>query len=281
MACKTRLLWLAFALAGRLALGASETQEKALWTLWSLQTNKPAQHEAIVAACQQMQKASPTNTLLPVVQGLAAWHSLRLGKTNEALVFLGEMAATTAVAPATPTATATTVATAGAEMGRRWLTRLDREKVRNALAAYYRQAVEYPINLQPLKKTMPGSKESPLPLTDRWGTPWQYQLTMFKVIKVARGQRYLLQSKTLGESSDLAKAMARPYAGHILFQPVSMTISGDGSQNIAFQTPGDRPEKILLSEGGQAAGITLTYIGTQILILCDGDHWRVVLKPAK
>src|SRR5450759_2647485 len=138
MACKQCLFLLfVFILAGRLAFGASETQEKALWTLWSLQTNNPAQHEAIVAACQQMQQASPTNPLLPVGQGLAAWHSLRLGKTNEAFVFLGEMAA---AAPTTPNATA------GAEMGRRWLTRLDREKVRGALAVYYRNAIEYPIN---------------------------------------------------------------------------------------------------------------------------------------
>ncbi|MBU4211041.1 MAG: hypothetical protein KKD33_00500 [Verrucomicrobia bacterium] len=272
MACKQRLFFLfLFILAGRLAFGASEMQEKSLWTLWSLQINNPAQHEAIVAACQQMQKASPTNPLLPVGQGLAAWHSLRLGKTNEAFAVFSEMVA----AAATPTATAT----AGAEMGRRWLTRLDREKVRGALALYYRNAIEYPINLQPLKKKMPGEKD--VPLADRWGVPWQYQLATFKIIQGTRGQRYLLQSKTLLESSDLAKALERPYAGRILLQPVSLTITGGGVQNVVFQTPGDRPEKILLSEGGQAAGVTLTYIGARILILCDGDHWRVVLKPNK
>ncbi len=271
MTCKNCMFLLfLFIIAGRLVFGASETQEKALWTLWSLQTNTPTQHEAILTACQQMQKASPTNPLLPVSQGLAAWHSLCLGKTNEAFVILSEM---TAVA-ATPTTAA------GAEMGRRWLTRLDREKVRDALAGYYRHAIEYPINLQPLKKTTPGETNAPLPLTDRWGAPWQYQLAAFKIIKVALGQRYLLQSKTLGESSDLAKALERPYAGRILLQPLALT-TGGSAQNVVFQTPGDRPEKILLSEGGQAAGVTLTYIGSHILILCDGDHWQVVLKPTR
>ncbi|MDP2989580.1 MAG: hypothetical protein Q8O57_03330, partial [Kiritimatiellota bacterium] len=71
------------------------------------------------------------------------------------------------------------------------------------------------------------------------------------------------------------------YAGRILLQPLSLTITGGGAQNVVFQTPGDRPEKILLSEGGQAAGISLTYIGAYILILCDGDHWRVIAKPAR
>ena len=282
MACK-QCLFLLFLLilTGRLAFGASEAQEKSLWALWNLQTNKPTQHKAIVAACQQMQKASPTNPLLPVFQGLAAWHNLRLGKTNEAFAIFSKMAAVapaTAVTPATAVAPATPTMTAGVEMGRRWLTRLDREKVRSALAVYYRNAIEYPINLQPLKKTI---KDAPLPLTDRWGTPWQYQLAAFKIIKVAPGQRYLLQSKTLLKTSDLAAALEWPYAGRILLQPRSLVISGGGAQNVVFQTPGDRPEKILLSEGGQAAGVTLTYIGAQILILCDGDHWRVVIKPAR
>jgi len=120
-----------------------------------------------------------------------------------------------------------------------------------------------------------------LPLADRWGVPWQYKLATFKIIKGTRGQRYLLQSKTLGESSDLAAALERPYAGRIVLQPVSLTITGGGIQNVAFQTPGDRPEKTLLSAGGQAAGATLTYIGARILILCDGDHWRVVAKPSR
>jgi hypothetical protein len=286
MACKQCLFTLfLLILAGRAALGTSEPQEKALWTLWSLQTNNPAQHETIVAACRQMQKASPDNPLLPVAQGLAAWHSLCLGKTNEAFDLFSTMAAVataTAAAPTTPTATA------GAEMGRRWLTRLDREKVRGALAVYYRHAIEYPVNLQPLKKT---ATDSPLPLTDRWGIPWQYQLATFKIIHGTRAQRYLLQSKTLAESSDLAKALERPYAGGILLQPISLNISSGqsasaepgtgGAQNVVFQIPGDRPEKILLSEGAQSAGVTLTYIGARILILCDGDHWRVINKPAR
>ena len=276
MACKQCLFLLVlFIFASYSAFAASEAQEQALWTLWSLQTNTSTRHEAVVTACQQMQQAAPTNPLLPVSQGMAAWHSLRLGKTNEAIVLLSEM---TAAAPTTPTSAASATATAGAEMARRWLTRLDREKVRSALALYYRTAIEYPINLQPLKKTI---KDASLPLADRWDAPWQYQLAAFKIIQGTRGQRYVLQSKTLGESSDLAKALERPYADRILLQPVSLSITSSGAQNVAFQTTGVRPGKILLSEGGQAEGVTLTYIGSNILNLCDGDHWRVVLKPAK
>ncbi|MBI2438902.1 MAG: hypothetical protein HYV36_08855 [Lentisphaerae bacterium] len=236
--------------------------------LWSAQTNTPAQHEAILRACQQLQLSSPTNPLLSVSQGLAAWHSLRLGKTNEALTLLNALAA----------ATGAPIALSGAEMARRWLTRLDGEKIQAALADYYRHNLEYPINLQPLKKT---ATNSSVPLTDRWGAPWQYELTTFKVIKGARGQRYRLESKTLLEFSDLNKALAAPYAGRIRLQPSSVSTTASGAQNVAFQLLGDKPEKILLSEGGQAAGVTLAYIGSQILILSDGDHWQVLPKPAK
>ncbi|MDD5677346.1 MAG: hypothetical protein PHW60_05050 [Kiritimatiellae bacterium] len=268
MACN-KCLFLLFicSVTGRLVFGASEAQENAIWALWSLQTSSPAQHGAILAACQQMQKSPPPNPLLPVVLGLAAWHSLHLGKTNDAALLFNEM---TTTPPATPTMAA------GAEMGRRWLTRLDREKVRRGLTIYYRNEIEYPINLQQLKKITDDQS-----LTDRWGAPWQYQLAEFKAIKGLRGQRYLLQSKTLGESSDLAKALERPYAAGMLIQPLSLAISGSGAQNIIFQIPGDRTEKIILSEGGQTAGTTLTYIGSRILILCDGDHWQVVSKPAR
>ncbi|MFA5044108.1 MAG: hypothetical protein WC381_08900 [Kiritimatiellia bacterium] len=276
-----RFLLFVFVLAGRAALGASEAQERDIWTLWRMQTNEPAQHESIVAACRRIQQATPLNPLLPVAQGLAAWHSLRMGKTNDAVALFGEMEAAAAAATAAPAAPIAPTATAGAEMARRWLTRLDREQVRGALARYYSDAVEYPAALQALKKTAPGKKDAPLPWADRWGDPWQYQLAPLKIIKGAPGQRYVLQSKTLGESSDLAQALKRSYGGRTPLQPVSLTITSGGAQIVVFQTAGGRPDKIMLSEGGQAEGVTLTYIGAQILILCDGDHWRVVLKPAE
>lgn len=256
----------ALILAAYSAFGASEAQEKAIWALWDLQTNVPSQPEAVVAAYRQIQKTAPDNSFLPVYQGLAAWSNLRQEKTNEAIAILNDMAAATAPAH---------LPAVGAEMARRWLTRLDREKVRAALAIYYRRAIDYPINLQALKKT---TKDA-LPLTDRWGTPWQYRLAEFKIVKNTRGQRYLLQSKTLMESSDLAAALARPYADRIVLRPQTFAITSGGAQTVAFQTIDDRPDKILLSEGGSAAGITLAYIGARVLIVCDGDHWRLFPKP--
>ncbi|MBI2441576.1 MAG: hypothetical protein HYV35_09410 [Lentisphaerae bacterium] len=262
------LLLLLFIGMGLPSFGATVAEEQALWALWAAATNIPAQHEAGARACQQFQQTFPTNQLLSASQGLAAWHYLRLGKTNEALALLNAAAS----------AAGTPVAQAGIEMSRRWLTRLDREKVRSALADYYRHNLEYPVNLQPLKKTSPNSA---VPLTDRWGAPWQYELTAFKVIKGARGQRYRLESKQLRESSDLAQALAEPYAGRIQLQNLSISTMGSGVRNVAFQLLGDKPEKVLLSEGGQAAGITLAYLGAQIIIFSDGDHWLVLPRPVK
>ncbi len=281
MAHKQCLYFLLFFItAGRLAIGASETQETELWTIWSLQTNNPAQHANILAACQKMQKTSPNSSLLPVAQGLAAWHSLQLGKTNEAFAILENMVKNPApaAAPAPTVATSPTVAMVGAEMGRRWLTRLDHKKVQDALAVYYRDNVEFPDTLQTLKTSL---KKTPIPWTDRWDASWEYKLALFATIKGPRGQRYILQSKTLLASSDLGLALKQPYAGKILLKPISLTVSSTGAQNVFFKIADDRPDKILLSEGGRAAGVTLAYIGIKILILCDGDHWRVLANPAR
>lgn len=266
---KALLLLLLIVVAGTPSFGASDAEEKALLSLWSLQINTPAQHAALLKACQQVLQASPTNQLLPVSQGLAAWHSLHLGRTNEALALLKALAAAPTTSP---------TALAGVELSRRWLTRLDREAVRNALASYYARTLEYPANL-PLLKNTPGGAETPL--TDRWGAPWQYELAAFKIIKGTAGQRYRLQSKRLLEFSDLGLALARNYAGRISLKPISIATSSSGAQNVVFQGPGNPPEKIILSEGSQTGGITLSYIGAQILILSDGDHWLVLRKPGR
>jgi len=109
------------------------TGKKALWTLWSLQTNNPAQHEAIVDTCQQMQRRSPTNPLLPVVQGTGRLaQSASWVKPTKAFAIFSEMAAV-----ATATATGANH-THGGGPGPKWAAlahaAFDREKVRSALA---------------------------------------------------------------------------------------------------------------------------------------------------
>ena len=192
------------ALTNMIASGAgSEADEKAVWNLWRTHLASSNNHEAVIASFQQTQQNAPSNSLFTVARGLCSWHLLQLSKTNEALQMLEDM---------TATKPDNALNAAGAEMGRRWLTRIDREKVRNALSCYYLQQIAYPGNLESLKKIprLPAP-----PLSDRWNVPWIYRLTGFQTIKGLDNQRYLLQSTQLKDTSDLKIALALPYAGTI------------------------------------------------------------------
>lgn len=252
------------------AFGAgSEADEKAVWDLWKAHLSSSNNHEAVLAVFQQGQKNAPSNSLFAVAQGLCAWHLLKEAKTNEAVALLEAMLS------AKP---ADALSSAGFEMGRRWLTRIDRETVRNALGCYYRQQIAYPENLQPLKK-MPLNLVPPL--TDRWNTPWIYQLAGFKTIKGLANQRYLLQSATLKETSDLKTVLAQPYAGTIKIKPVSVTASASGAQSIRFESADQKAAVIVLSEGTKFDTVSLIYVGSKIIILSDGDYWLIAPKPGQ
>lgn len=243
---------------------ATEADEKAVWEAWKIHQTESNRHDVIVAACQ---KISPTNELIGVSQGLAAWHLMRQGKTNEAATFLENMASTVGKTP---------LSTAAGEMGRRWLTRLDLEKVKGALQIAYRQDIEYPRTLDALKKL---PREWVPPLKDRWDSPWQYEVTGYKRISGLTRQRYRLQCKKLGDDSSLTAALTRPYGARITLKPVSLASTSSGAQAMKFESVGGKAETFLLSEGAQFGGITFAYSGLKLIILTDGDHWLIVPKP--
>lgn len=253
---------LAFCLLACVAGAATETDEKAVWDAWKAHLGASNNHVAAATVAQQALAAVPTNPLAPVIRGLIAWHVLQAGQTN---------AAVTALEPLLSAET-TPLEAAGAEMARRWLSRADREKVRWVLARYYRDHVEYPPSLEPLKK---GPKDTLPPLADRWQTPWDYRQSDFKALKGLTGQKYVLQSKKLGAASDLAAALALPYAGRMAWKPVGAV----GANNITFEIGGEKPQKVPLSEGASLEGVTFAYAGLKILILCDGDYWLVLPRP--
>jgi len=262
-----------------IASGAgSEADERAVWNLWRMHMSSSNNHEAVIASFQQTLQNAPSNSLFAVARGLCSWHLLQLSKTNEAVQMLEDM---TSFKPDNA------LNAADAEMGRRWLTRIDREKVRNALSCYYRQQIAYPPNLESLKKIprirSDASERVPAPpLTDRWNIHWIYRLTGFQTIKGLDNQRYLLQSAQLKDTSDLKSALAQPYAGTIKLKPVSVALTASGMQNVRFETNETKDQKtgtILMAEGTKLETITLVYVGNKIIILSDGDYWMITPKP--
>ncbi|NLB60122.1 MAG: hypothetical protein GX806_03490 [Lentisphaerae bacterium] len=233
--------------------------ERAVWQAWRVHQAQPHQHEAVVLACQPIDQ---TNPLRGVTWGLAAWHLLQLNKTNEAAAILEKMER---VGQETPLLAATS------EMARRWLTRMDIEKVRQALQIIYRQEVAYPQNLTVLSRL----PQAP-PAYDRWGRPWQYELSTYKKIPGLSGQRYHLHSRNLDDEARLAEALARPYGARITLKPVAA--ADQSSAPVQFITSAN-PTPIWLSEGAAYDHLSFAYSGLKLVILTDGDHWLFAPKP--
>jgi hypothetical protein len=236
--------------------------ERGLWLAWVASTNTPDDHAAVMTACNQFRIKAPQDPFCVVVAGMEAWHLLAMGNTNAAMALFEPMLSIPE--------NATPLQSAGAEMARGWLTRLDREKVRAALKKIYLKKIEFPSSLDPIKtlkmKSLP-------PFTDRWGKPWMYRLE--SSIKGLESQQYVLESSQLGSRSDLAKALALPYAGRVSLEPVK--VSPVSADTVEFALRGGKSG--YLQAGGVLNGVTVAYIGMNIIVMADESHWRVVLKP--
>ena len=242
----------------------AQTDVRALAHLWQQHTRTPTDHAGIIQAAQQMVSQYPDSAMLGVARGLAAWHALVAGQTNNAILLLNPLL----VERADP------ISTEARTFAQRWLTRLDRERVRIALKDFYRNHVEFPATLEPLN-TLPVTNRPPA--TDRFGRPWKYELTILKRMVDVRAQSYRLQSYILGDDSDLASMLRRPYGGSLLLWKPTRFIAGATGQppNVVFDKAG---EKIILAEGAKQAGATLVYSREDMIIITDGDYWQLFAR---
>lgn len=241
--------------------------ETALHRLWLQHLSTPANHEVVIKACRAFESQYPESPLFPVARGLLAWRLMKDGQTadaGKALAALSDPRQSAFDAPA-------------AEMARRWLTRLDVEKVRSALRVHYQKQIAYPASLDDLVLTK--NQPNP-PKADRWGRPWNYEITGFKHIAGTPGQVYRLQSVTLGATSGLAPALQRPYAGTLPVR-ATQTIAGKdgGPPSVKFELAGVRPVLMILTPGSVSDAFTFCHAGDTILVLSDGEYWLVLPKP--
>ncbi len=247
-------------LTGSLTAGAESPEEKALTQLWDQHQKDPNQHQAIADGCAQFEKSFPQSALIAVPRGLAAWHLLKLRKTEPATAILNAMLS----------ANSDVFSKAGNVIAQRWLSRLDREKVKTALKAVYNKRIEYPASLDALQ-SLPAPQKPPM--TDRLGKPWTYSLQQFKQFTAVSAQAYSLQSPTLGATSDIADALKIPYGDTLKLKPTRVMSPGGGGQSaiVEFETTGPNPQKSVLSEFVKA--------GEKMFILANGDYWLIVPRP--
>jgi hypothetical protein len=241
--------------------------EAALHELWQEHIAKPDEHDDAIKACRSFATVNANDPLLPVVQGIEAWHHFRASRAADAWRILQPHL----TAPAGP------VTDAARALAQGWFTRLDREKVAAALQIFYRKEVAYPKMLDLIAKHPKIPAEARPPFMDRFGQPWDYRLTGFAKAGFA-DQKYSLQSTALGDLSDMKSAIAAPYASRIQATPVQIVAAPGNTVAVKFNNVGKAGTAIVAV--GQATGdLHVAFAGSSIVVVCDHTHWKIFPKP--
>ncbi|NQU38381.1 MAG: hypothetical protein HQ523_00335 [Lentisphaerae bacterium] len=238
--------------------------EQAFWAVWKLQSAPTNQPTEVIAACEAFETAAPADPLAIVARQFRAWQLLKLGRHGEAAALLSPMIKRGANG----------IDQGAADIARAWLTRLDAELVKAALQKLYLRDVAYPAQLDVWADT---PTQAP-PLVDRWSKSWDYRLVGFEHLPGLRNQKYRLQSNILRADSELAPALARPYADRIDLQPLRLKPMAAGAPLVEFKT-NDQAGQALLASETHHGDILFAYMGDHILLLADHDHWKAVARP--
>lgn len=235
----------------------ADADEDLFGRLFQLHLTNAAADAAMAAQAARTADSLPPGPYRSAARALQGWRLLRAGKTADARAAYAALLAD----PATPASLA--------ELARRWLTRLDLEQVRAALRTAWIRDIRYPESLEQLPEPRP-------PLKDRWDRPWSYRVRASKRLG-AEGQTYDLQSTALGADSALAPALARPWPDAL---PVRILSVAGANPVVTFETiPPLAPHRPALSEGKSWNGLVLVKVGPKALLLVQGDHLFLPLKP--
>jgi len=255
--------WRFLVLAGAFLIGcavvARAADEDALQDLWKQHTATPDDHEAVIKACGEFAQAHAGDPLLPVARGLEEWHRLKAGQKAE----WQQMLTADLALPAG------SVNDGARRLALAWMTRIDREQVAAALQGYYRKQVAYPKSLDLVAAAKP-------PMADRFGKPWVYRLTGFAKVPGFTDQKYSLQSALLGDGSELKTAVQLPYAARIKAAPMQVVAGPASAPAVKFNFGGSAG---VVAVGQSAGELFLAYVGTQIVVVCDFTHWKILPRP--
>ena len=261
-------------LAGICLLGfgvaaTAQGAETALLALWERHLDAPDDPLVIARDARDWLNDHAGTAWAPMVRTLMGWRLLQAGQRQEAAQVLESVAAVTRDHP---------VDRAAVSMARRWLTRLDRERVREALKAHFAREVAYPATLDALR--LPSDKPAP-PRVDRFGAPWGYRLEPFSRISGLASHRYRLQSRALGETSDLIEALRRPYPAADAVRIRRQVSQRPLAIEFEITLPDQPPETVTLAEGGRSGGLRFVTRGAGFALLTDQDDYWLVVRPER
>lgn len=248
---------------GSAAFAANETKFLEIWKRHEL---LPDKHDDIVELCRKFAQDNPGDELLEAVRSMEAWHHLAAGRPAEAW----------AIYESQRSLDSTPVASAASRVAKGWLSRRDRERVVQALKAYYNQEIRYPGAISEIASNSKIPSDLHPPVTDAFGEPWAYSLS--GKIPGFEHQKYSLACSELGERSELSPSLTLPYAAHLTATPQAVIPGPGGESMIRFQDSKTNAVA-MLSEGKSSQQFQLAHVGNRIVVVCDATHWKVFPKP--
>jgi hypothetical protein len=278
-ACMAVLMLMVLGVGLPYASAATDADERALVALWRMQHATPHEHAALLDACQVFDKEHPSSAFGGVADTLAAWHLLKLGRTDEAVVLLAAL----------PRQQQEGVDHGAYEVGAAWLSRIDRTRVQQALQFYYRREIGYPATLEELTAYPALPKSLAFPAVDRWGRRWDYRLVGFRRLSGMLNQKYALTSPKLGSESDFEQALAQPYKVQITARIIRVRTIASGRDvvEMEIESPAGpagegasaRRRKVVVGLNSWSEGLFLAYVGRNFILVCDRSYWQLLPKP--
>ena len=245
---------------------AAELDDRQFLAFWGRQAAASHDSEAAIEVCRKDIAVQTNSVYLPVLRSVLAWHELHAGRAEEGAAIL-----TTLLSDRKDL-----MSSSANIMARRWLTRLDRERVRKALSAYYARHVAFPESLAPLL-ALPEDQRPPA--VDRWNQPWRYHRALFKRLAGLSDQRYELRSVELDSESDLKAILAIPYETPADLAPLRVVSRFENQAAVEFQDHAAPPLKTVLTEGARSGRFCFVHLVVQSVLLSDGDRWHLVPLP--
>jgi len=247
--------------------GVFAANEKDFYELWKKHESDPSRHEELIAQCRKFHEFNPGDPLRDVAKSLEAWHLLESGRNKEAWEIFESQSALEGSG----------IQTGAARVAKGWISRRERQRVAAALKLFYREEIGFPKALSEIANHPKIPAEARPPVSDAFGAPWKYRLAGFEKMPGFENQKYSLECAELGSLSDLQESLALRYAEHFKIKPVAVNPGPSGSV-VSFQST-DSKATTVVGEGQAAKGLQLAFAGPGLVIVCDGTHWKVFLKP--
>jgi hypothetical protein len=158
-----------------------------------------------------------------------------------------------------------------ANLGRRWLARVQMARIAKACRAYYLEEVEYPESLDQLAEL---KFIAPEYLRDPWGDPFIYEPMQHRLLKGVPRQKYELRCKSVPggpektqETLDNEKDFGE-----------SLSLKGTNSEEPRSVMVAVKNETHIIKESEAKAGLTPVLIESGRAVLCSDDYMVVLSR---